>query len=178
MTATDPMGGRVRITRDEDDAAYPVWFNEALPLLRHIKDRQNKERSLVIEFLNPPDWETAASETGVSADKLPVTLQNLADDDLIEADVDWAGIGDTMSYTARNVRLLPAGLRELRQWPRREVAPDVFLRLLEKLAEEASPDDEPRVRQFLAAATSVGRDVLVQVLSGMANYGIGKGLGT
>jgi len=72
-----------------------------------------------------------------------------------------------------NIRLLERGRREVRQWPA-ENAVDRFVEALsERIEETTDPEERSRLEKLREGALSIGRDVLVAVLTKVATGGVG-----
>lgn len=93
---------------------YEEWFKEALPVLEYLRRERERDPYLTPDLMSLSEWAEVAEAVGISEGRVWLSLEALEADGLIDANIESAGMGEDQPPSVFNIRITPAGLRELR----------------------------------------------------------------
>jgi hypothetical protein len=137
-----------------------VWDDLAEPVLRSIKDAKGGRLRDGILALGRGRGSEALGLPFAEAE-IHRAILLLMDEEYIDADLKYEW-GPEPSARLTKLHVTPAGHQALGEWPRFEllVTPSTLAAMLEKLAEQAAPEDQGPLRKAAAYVRGLSADTL------------------
>lgn len=141
----------------------PTWESRERPLLAAVARAE--------ETGARADTQSLAHDTGLTTRDASIGLRALSEAEYVTG-IDATGL-DGPPFELLNVRLLERGRRAVGQWPADDLR-EVFVAILDdRIANSSDPEERSRLERLRDGAVSVGREVLISLLSSFARQAAG-----